>query len=342
MNMAQAQLKMPAPPQGVIASLAAGFETVNTRLELILLPLALDLFLWLGPHLTIEPLVQRMLALLSAPAGADSTTLRNLQILRAALQEYGGSFNLFSVLSTAPLGLPSLIAGRGPTASPLGPAMTWPVDSFGVYLLLLGAFLLAGLFLGALYLGGIAQQVRDRRLSLARTLRQVWGDWARLTALAVLALLAIILLGTPILILAFVTSLFSALAGAAIWILGSTIMLWALFYAGFALHGMLLQRRGLWGALWDSARLVQTNLPPSAALFVMVVVLNAGLALVWNLPDDESWYMLLGLAGHALISTALFAATFAFYQDRYRWWTEMRQSLRARAEAERRGMRPKA
>ena len=34
-----------------------------------------------------------------------------------------------------------------------------------------------------------------------------------------------------------------------------------------------------------------------------------------------------------LISTALVTATFVFYQDRYRWWVEMRQALVARAEA---------
>ena len=35
---------MPDPPLGVIASIASGFETVNTRLELVLLPLASTCF----------------------------------------------------------------------------------------------------------------------------------------------------------------------------------------------------------------------------------------------------------------------------------------------------------
>jgi hypothetical protein len=48
------------------------------------------------------------------------------------------------------------------------------------------------------------------------------------------------------------------------------------------------------------------------------------------------------VAGHALISTALIAATFVFYQDRYRWWMEVRRGLAARAEADKRGLRPKA
>src|ERR671924_410357 len=124
-HMAQAPVQMPAPPQGLIASLVSGFETVNARLELILLPLALDVFLWLGPHLSIRPLVDFVAGQLTAPPEADAITLRNLAIVRQALQDYGTSFNLFSVLSTAPLGLPSLLAGRAPTGAPLGVPVRW-------------------------------------------------------------------------------------------------------------------------------------------------------------------------------------------------------------------------
>jgi hypothetical protein len=86
---------------------------------------------------------------------------------------------------------------------------------------------------------------------------------------------------------------------------------------------------------------VQINLPPAAGLFMLIVLINIGLALVWNVPADDSWLLLLGLAGHALISTALVAATFVFYQDRLRWWIEMRQALQARAETDKRGLNRK-
>ncbi|MCC6188014.1 MAG: hypothetical protein IT318_03190 [Anaerolineales bacterium] len=338
--MSQLPLKTPAPPQGIIAALVTGFETVNARLELILLPLLLDLFLWLGPHLSIQRLVpplEAALRAMAAPAGADPAMRRNLETLVAALSDYGASFNVFSVLSTAPLGLPSLVAGRTPMTVPGGAPLIWYLDNLGQYLLLAGAFVLLGLLLGAVYLGGIAQQVRDRRVNWAQLLRQVWGDWARLTALGAVALLATAALGLPVLVLTGVVTLLSPLVGGLVWLAGLTVMLWALFYGGFAVHGMLLQRRGLLSALWDSARLVQINLPYAAGLFVLVVLINVGLALVWNIPSDNSWLLLLGVAGHALISTALISATFVFYQDRYRWWIEMRQTLRARAEAEQRG-----
>jgi hypothetical protein len=343
--MTQLPLKTPLPPQGIIASMVTGFEAINARLELILLPLALDLFLWLGPHLSIGPLVPQVEAALNgliAAAGNDATTQRNFQLIKTALEAYGATFNVFSFLSTAPLGLPSLLAGRGPVTTPAGGPAVWTVNSVPLYLLLWGIFVLVGLLLGALYFGGIAQQVRDKRLRWGTLLRQVWGDWARLTALAVLAVGAILLLGLPVLLLTGILSIFSPILGGLVWVGGLMIILWALFYGGFALHGMLLHRRGLLSALWDSARLVQINLPYAAGLFVVVIVINMGLALVWNIPTDDSWLLLLGLGGHALISTALVASTFVFYQDRYRWWIEMRQTLMAHAEAERRGLNRKA
>jgi hypothetical protein len=342
--MARPPLKLPHPPHGVIASLAGGFEAVNARLELILLPLALDLFLWLGPRLSILPLVERVSNFIVSELGAGASAEQQavLEMFSRRMHEYGQSFNLFSFLSTAPLGVPSLFAARGSTVGPAGQPPVWYVDSVPLYLVFWAAFALLGLFLGAVYFGGIAQQVRDRKLDLRLLLRQVWGNWARLTALAVLMAAFLLVVGTPMLLISAVLWVFSPLAGSLAWLLAFTLLLWALFYCGFALHAMLLARRGLLGALWDSVRMVQFNLPHAASLFLLVVVINVGLALVWNIPEDDSWLMLLGVGGHALISTALAAATFVFYQDRYRWWLEMRENLQARAEAEKRGVARKS
>jgi hypothetical protein len=343
--MTQVPLKTPAPPQGVVASLVTGFETVNARLELILPPLILDLFLWLGPHLSIQRLVPSIVSSLESlflPASVDGVARQNAELIIETVQEFGDTFNAFSFLSTAPLGLPSLLAGRASNLSPAGAPLVWYVGSLGQYVLVFGAFLLLGLLLGAFYFGGIAQQVRDKKIDWTRLARQVWGDWARLTALGALAVVVCVAVGVPVAILSAVVMLLSPAVGALVSTAGLTLLLWLLFYGGFALHAMMLQRRGLFGALWDSARLVQFNLPHAAGLFVVVVVINLGLSLVWNIPPDDSWLLLLGVAGHALISTALVTATFVFYQDRYRWWMEVRRTLAARAEAEKHGLRPKA
>jgi hypothetical protein len=251
-------------------------------------------------------------------------------------QQFGdlaSGFNLFAWLSTAPLGLPSLLAGRGSALTPAGVPIVWMIDHVLEYALLWGAFVLTGLFLGALYFGGIAQQVRESRLDLRRLLRQVWGDWARLTALAVLLSLAILAVWMPFQILAALFTLVNVLIGGIVSVIGTTLVLWILFFTVFAVHGIVLQRRGLFGAVLDSLRLVQRNLPATATLYVVIVLLSLGLGELWNIPKDDSWFLLLGVVGHALVSTALVVATFVYYQDRYRHWLELRQTQQARASA---------
>ncbi len=359
--MAVSAHKTPQPPLGIVAALAAGFETVNSRLELVLLPLALDLFLWLGPHLSIRTLVVEFVGWLRPTADADAATARGLAALRETLLAYASRFNLFSALSTTPLlntiflwllgelgldpnrlaqaqnsilgviplGLPSLMAGRAPELHPAGPALLWPVTDGLQYLVLLGAFIIVGLFLGALYFGGIAQQVRDARVSPNRLLRQVWGDWARLTALTAFLLLVLAFMGVPALLLTGFALLVNPLIGSLMAAIITMTIVWVMFYLGFTLPGIVMQRRGLFGAVWDSVRLVQVSLPQTAGLYFAIMAISVGLSLVWNLPPDDSWLMLIGVVGHAVVSTALVAATFAFYKDRYRYWAEWRQTALA-------------
>jgi hypothetical protein len=51
-------------PKGVIGCLTAGFEMVGRNLLVVTLPVALDLFLWLGPRVSVGPLVEAVVRLL--------------------------------------------------------------------------------------------------------------------------------------------------------------------------------------------------------------------------------------------------------------------------------------
>jgi len=323
------QPKPPEPPIGIVASLAAGFEAVNQRPTLILLPLGLDVFLWLGPHLSGRRLMERFLDqvfnLQRLPGAVDASTAAAFRAMRAALMQYGESHNLFAALSTAPLGLPSLSASLSPITAPTGRPLFWLIDHPLGYLLLVGIFSVLGLFLGAVYFGGIAQQVRDAQVSWVRLFTQVWGDWVRLTLFAGFMLGVLIALFVPLIALSALITLFSPIAGTFFSALSSAMALWVVLYAALTVQGIVLQRRGLFGALWDSVRLVHVTLNPTAILYTMIFLITLGLGEVWALAPADSWFLLLGLVGHAVVSTALVAATFAYYQDRYRWWVEARQ-----------------
>ena len=62
-------------------------------------------------------------------------------------------------------------------------------------------------------------------------------------------------------------------------------------------------------------------------LIAIILGLSAGLNFLWSLPDADSWMLLVGVAGHALVTSGLLAATFVYYQDRYRYWSQLRSYL---------------
>ncbi len=314
--------RAPAPPVGVVASIIGGFETVNARLTLVLLPLLLDLWLWLGPRLSVEPLAQAAAAwlgeLVQQPDGEILSP--SVEVMQQALLQLGESFNVFTYLSTAPLGLPSLMSSLPARATPLGPGLWWPIGDPLVFMALFGLLVLLGLWGGALYFGAVAQQVRDARLDLARLLREVWSDWLRFIVLMLLLITVGVVIGAPTLLIAGILAQVNRLIGDLVTLAAATLVLWMLIYFSFTPHGIVLQRRGLGGALWDSVHLVHRNLPQTAGLYAAIMLISVGLGWVWRLPSAATWWMAIGLGAHALVSTALLAATFVFYKDRYRYW----------------------
>jgi hypothetical protein len=274
----------------VVAAIIGGFEIVNTRLALVLPPLLLDLWLWLGPRLSVKPLTERAAALLQElerQPGSEAA-LPSAQATQQVLVRLGESLNAFTYLSTAPLGLPSLMSSLPATATPFGPPLRWPIESPFLFLALFGLLVLVGLWGGALYFGAIAQQVRDAKLDPARLLRDVWGDWLRFIVLALMLAVIIAAIGLPALLVAGVLAQVNGFLGELVTLAAATLMLWMLIVFGFAPHGIVFQRRGLLGALWDSPRLVWRNLPQTAGLYAAIMIINFGLGLVWRLPGAET------------------------------------------------------
>jgi hypothetical protein len=335
--------QLPKPPLGVLSALRAGFTAVNNRLELALFPLLLDLFLWLGPKLSLKPLAESTSQALGQASASMTAALQQQLEYSAATQmaqffdqwrlmvnAVGDAVNMFATLRTAPLGVPALITTM-PDSLPAGiPQPVWMVSDPLLALALAVSLSLAGFFLGAVYFNCIAQQIRAQRVDLGLLLKQVWGDWVRLVLFAVLIPLAASLVLVPLLVVGVLVALVSPPLGAFLMLGGAvTVIMWGVLYLGFTLPGIILLRRGLFGAMWDSARVVRWSVPGTIALYTVLYLISAALNLVWNLVSPNSWVTLAALAGHALVATALVAACFVFYQDRLRWWQEMRSALAA-------------
>ena len=126
------------PPPGVVGSLKAGFDAIASNISVILLPLLLDLLLWLGPRLHIDRLFQPIFDEMSSYArysGIPAADLNTLQENSALFMEQLKQYNLLTAIRTFPIGVFSLMSGKISDQTPLGPSSVIHIDSL---LMLLG------------------------------------------------------------------------------------------------------------------------------------------------------------------------------------------------------------
>lgn len=327
-----------ARPLGVIGCLTAGFEMVGRHLWLIILPVLLDLFLWLGPRLSVVPLLEGFVALLLAQPAPDQITARQIALFAQLVEQFGEQFNLLSLLSALPLlNVPSLLARHAPgVVSPLGEPHVLVVTSV-LTLIAWGVVLVPiGLLLGFLYLDSLACRVRAMRspneqesaLSADGTSAAEGTEQALRLSSGVGKLVRVFLFATGLLaagmmlaplwmlLVGTVTAIAPSL-GLLVWMfsmgLGSYISLHLLF----VVPGVVLGERGLLRATWESVVLMHTRFPSVAGLVLLVMVIYEGLGYAWSLPSSDSWSLLVGVLGNGCIATGLTAAVFVFYQE----WT---------------------
>ena len=318
-EIADVRSEPPKKPIGVIASLAGGLDTVIQGWWIMLFPLALDLFLWFGAQLSVRPIAEQVVNDLVNLAGPNQ--LFDL-ILQAATE-----LNYFSLISVAPLGIPSLMTVKLPHGTPLGPPSILTVDNELVWFAIFFGLSVVGLLLGGFYMGLIAQQVRDKQANLKRLLKLVPRYWVYTLAMIVGLLIVAAILAVPLMILAtLLATLNTSIASLVIWI-GFMILMWLIFHLVFTVHAMLLSEMNLPQALWTSVRLTTYNSFPTMGLMVLFVAISTGMNYLWSLPAENSWMLLVGVIGHAVISSGLVASTFIFYQDRHRYWRQLRAYL---------------
>jgi len=66
-------------------------------------------------------------------------------------------------------------------------------------------------------------------------------------------------------------------------------------------------------------RMSRFTLPTSSMFVLSVFLLSRGLSYLWMVPASDSWLLLVGIFGHAFISTTLLAASFVYYRDMNNW-----------------------
>jgi hypothetical protein len=297
---------------GTIDALTSGFNLIARRPWAILLPVAVNLFTWLGPRLTIVPLVQQTADALRATATLQSGQYAEwVQSAAQVLADLGNRVNLFDLLAVGVPALPLLPKGQA----------AWLLDNWLLTVALVAVLLIGGTYLMALYLLVIARQVRDEhiaiRVAVVRAGRIVW----RVAILGIVLLGIVTLVSLPGMTAIGMLSLFSPqgtaiLSSLLLWA-GLFLMVWLLFYLFFVLDAIVLDDAGARQAVARSVALVRQNTGPTVTLILLTVLLGAGLGEVWNLIAKTTLGTIAAIIANAYVASALTAASLIFYNSRW-------------------------
>jgi hypothetical protein len=308
------------PPPGIMGSLRAGFDTVSTHIGLILLPVVLDIFLWLGPHLSIDGLIGPFFKMIFNQARvtlSSSSELNQFTMMQSLSTEMIGHFNLLSLLGklqTFPIGVSSLLAQTMPVKTPFGSQQVIQVTSAPGLIGLAFLLIVVGWVLGGLYFRTVSGTAlgEGAGVSSMRAILQT-------LILSVLWVIGLMMVFIPVMIvLAVLNVLSTALASAALFVL-LILSFWLIVPLFFTPHGIFVRKQNAFYSMFASLRMARFTLPTSSLFVLCVFLLSTGLNYLWSIPPDDSWMTLVGIGGHAFITTALLAASFVYYRDMNVW-----------------------
>jgi hypothetical protein len=298
---------------GLWSALAAGFDLTAKHPWLLLLPMLLDVFIWLGPRLRFQRIIEQLVAELPPEVEVMELTQQLIAV--------GPFTNLFSVLSVPIIGVPALLAGLSPQKTPLS-TVALDISNGSNWLLLALILSLVGLFFSAVYYLTISSVVSRRyygnsdRLALDSWFTRIGTSWLRLIGLSFLFFLMALIVYIPISIIGALFFLISPMLGTMALLVAPFIIIWVVIYLSFAPPSITLNNRTMIQAVKESVRLVQTNLP--LVLLMLMLILLLGTLVDWLLvaAENGTWFTLFNILIHAFVNTGFVTAFFILYQDR--------------------------
>lgn len=304
---------------GIIESLSAGYRYLGWRLYLLLIPLALDLVLWLAPQVSVAPLLQavgQFYANMTAVDGMPPDMIEWSRQLADGLMTAGDQSNLLGLLiNSSLLQVPSGLVAFGPGSSIAIWTIADPIVALGLALV----FSLLGLLIGVFYIGLLAQQLPIGAAPKVPTLipfvRLSLRQWFKLILFVVLVVVGLIAIYIPVSLSATLILFFSPALGVFVMLLLSGLSFVLFFYLYFVPAGLIMDNVGLRTAITQSFRLVRTNFWSTLGFFLLTSVISAGCSL---LLDRLAFYQPLGtlaaMVANAYIGTGLALALLIFYR----------------------------
>jgi len=306
-------------PPRLIPSIVGGFNAVASHIYIILFPVSIDLFFWLGPKVRVKnyflPLMIEAAEISSAAYGAQAADFvkGTREIWTIMLDQ----FSLLFSMRTFPIGIPSLMVGYMSSGNPIGTPITIDLKSGNVIMGWLFVLLVVGLLLGSIYFALIASVVKGPGYSL--NVSQVLKQTVQSFFLSAIILSAVSLLALPIsCLLSSIVLVMPSLGNFPIMVLG-LIAVWITLPLAFSPHGIFFEELRVGKSIVMSVRLVRSLMSATGTFFIMLIILGYGLDILWTTPTSDSWMLAIGIVGHAFISSGVLAASFIYYDKGIKW-----------------------
>jgi hypothetical protein len=197
--------------------------------------------------------------------------------------------------------------------NPLGVPVSLDAGSFIGILCWALLLVFLGWIFGALYYYWVSKAALKPEVS------SLWKSLKQALLLSLIWMGLLFFFGLPVLLVLSVLTAVSAVLGQVVLFAGTILLIWLVMPVFFSAHGIFTLQLDALRAILNSLRMVRFTLPNTGLFLLTFVVLNQGLNLLWNSPSQDSWWMLVGIAGHAFVSTALVAASFVYYRDINIW-----------------------
>lgn len=298
----------------LIDTISAGYAALNRRLWVLIIPVALDLYLWLGARLSLGPFLDNLRGSLVAFAGLLSPEPQYREQVVHNIQ-HADMRALLALLNFVPV-LPSRVLLNDRLAGTTVVAVS-AVSEVVVLVLVINLF---ALVISSVFLTGLANGVRNERRALANWVRRVPQVAWHICGYLLVVLGVGFMLGLPFLVLSAIVV--GALPAAALPVLFAWLVVWfwVYIYTGFAVEAIVVGDAGPLRAIYNSVNIVRRNLLSTLGLILISLVIVAGLEVVWQILAGTLWGVLLAIVSSAYVGSGLAAARLVFYRERlFRW-----------------------
>lgn len=309
------QTKIQPPIQIFFSVFKQATATVSKHFYLVLLPLGLDIFLLLGPKLGLSKLITPLLKSLPAIDNFEQQFSLTWNEFITSTIELVEQLNLFGSLRSLPFGVPSMMSARLGTVHPFGVSIANELDSFGtafIAFLLLSAI---GTLLGTLYFT-LAHKAVQLDSAGTPTNSNVFSSFINLVGLNLITWFLILLVMLPFVFVLGLLLNLSPMVGYLVYVLAVVIVLSLVMPLIFTPNYMVIDQINFFKAAKKSVKLSRSS-GLLASLFILTCILISYLTnYLWNSAPNSSPFVLIGLFGHALITSILLTASFHFVQWR--------------------------